>query len=285
MAFKLIAAVLISTLISLNSSIAQKWTGWQPIQDGQKNLIDYSYRLNPVSSGNSFAIKLKSKYIFSTCGQFDILLTMVDGTNKKLTYMFDKLVLDKEKICYGAIEFADVQSFVSIDHAFLKDCGIKNNADSASTKASFIVEYHNEIARSGKFVYNDPTGEFSFETKASSGHLNAANNPHTQQYKDSPDPPRYNKKGKLIEGYGMIPSGTWFITSILDKQKMKLVLTPGPDVINPNGRGSFLIHGYDTDPADASTGCIILEPKYREKLMKAFLKYGKIELKIENKTY
>lgn len=85
-----------------------------------------------------------------------------------------------------------------------------------------------------------------FETKASSGHKPAANNPNTQQFKNK----------------GLIPSGTWYITSIKDKTKTILRLTPSANVTNPSTRDGFLIHGY-TVPEDASVGCIILEQVYR----------------------
>jgi hypothetical protein len=165
-------------------------------------------------------------------------------------------------------EFSGVQSFFSINNVKITVCG-SATSDATKPQASFTVDYHNDASKGGFFKFIDPKGQFSFETQASSGHTAAANNPNSQQFKNM----------------GLIPSGTWYISSIKNKEKMILRLTPSTNVVNPNNRDGFLIHGYKTDPEDASTGCIILEQVYREKLMKAFLRDGKVELKIQNKEY
>lgn len=140
-----------------------------------------------------------------------------------------------------------------------------------SQKAIFTYEYHNDQSKGGKFIFSDETHEEnSFEAPASAGHLDAANNPYTQSFRDM----------------GPIPSGTWEISSIKNESKAILRITPTDDVIT-NGRSGFLIHGYGQgqDAADASTGCIILENQYRQKLMAALLEYGSIKLIVQNKVY
>lgn len=249
--------------LSLN---AQNWASWTNIQE-DNNSVQYSFRLNPVTTGNSFSLKIKNNSLSNVCGEFDVNLNMVSG-QKKVSYSFNDLKSGIEKSCPGVYQFADVQSFSSITNVKINDCG-ESNSNSKTSPASFTIDYHNDVSKGGKFKYVDPKGQFSFEAKTSSGHTAAANNPNTQQFKDM----------------GLIPSGTWYISSIKDKDKMILRLTPSANVVNPNNRDGFLIHGYNTVPEDASIGCIILEQVYREKLMKAFLRDGKIELKIENKQY
>lgn len=36
---------------------AQNWSSWTSIQNNNNNAVQYSYKLNPVSSGNSFSLK------------------------------------------------------------------------------------------------------------------------------------------------------------------------------------------------------------------------------------
>lgn len=251
----------------------QEWSPWKTLKDDKQNLLEYKYRLNPQSTkdkdyGNSFAIRIRSKYISPVCGSFSVTLTMISGKEKSISETFNSLKPNVEMMCPGIYQFADVRSFVSAGNVIFKDCG-NNSTGSKTSPASFTIDFHNEASKGGMFKYIDPKGQFSFETKTSSGHLAAANDPHTQQFKNM----------------GLIPNGTWYISSIKDKGKMILRLTPSANVVNPNNRDGFLIHGYNTNPEDASVGCIILEQVYREKLMKAFLRDGKIELRIENKVY
>ena len=247
---------------------AQNWSSWTAIQSNNTNsAVQYSFKLYPVSSGKSFSLKIKNNSVAVVCGAFDVNLNMING-QKKVSCSFKDLKSGIEKSCPGVYQFADVQSFGSITNVKINDCG-ESNSNSTTSPASFTIEYHNEVSKGGVFKYVDPKGQFSFEVKGSSGHTAAANNPNTQQFKNM----------------GLIPSGTWYISSIKDKGKMILRLTPSANVVNPNSRDGFLIHGYKTDPEDASVGCIILEQVYREKLMKAFLRDGKIGLKIENKQY
>lgn len=139
-----------------------------------------------------------------------------------------------------------------------------------SQSAVFTYEYHNDQSKGGKFTFEDANGEYSFTASASAGHLEAANNPYTQSFRD----------------IGPIPSGTWKISGIKNQSKVILRLTPTDDVVT-NGRSGFLIHGYGEgqDAAEASTGCIILENSYRQKLMAAFQKYGEIKLTVRNRVY
>ncbi|HMJ48564.1 MAG TPA: tlde1 domain-containing protein [Ferruginibacter sp.] len=246
---------------------SQNWSSWTSIQSDKSNIVQYCYRLNPVSSGNSFALKIKNNSLAVVCGEFEVNLNMVNG-QKKVSYSFKDLKSGVEKSCPGVYQFADVQSFGSVTNVKINDCG-ESSSNSKTSPASFTIEYHNDASKGGTFKYVDPKGEYSFETKASSGHKAAVNNPNTQQFKNM----------------GLIPSGTWYISAIKDKDKIILRLTPSANVVNPNNRDGFLIHGYNTVPEDASIGCIILEQVYREKLMKAFLRDGKIELKIANKQY
>jgi hypothetical protein len=152
-----------------------------------------------------------------------------------------------------------------------------------SQVASFITDYHNDGSKSGTFTFIDPSGDLSFEASASSGLQQAANNPHTQSFKDQ----------------GLIPSGTWKIELItnpktskekeLNKNPPIFRLTPSKDVelsaSNSNRkRDGFLIHS-GKNPQSASKGCIILDKGSRQKLQKATKKYGSIELKVGNKVY
>jgi len=245
---------------------AQNWSSWTNIQNDNSNAVQYSYRISPVSIGNSFSLKIKNTSLSNVCGEFEVNLNMLEG-HKKLSYSFNDLKSGMEKNCPGVYQFGDVQSFSSITNVKINDCN--ENSYSKTTSATFTIDYHNDASKGGVFKYIDPKGQFSFEAKASSGYTNAANNPYTQQFKNM----------------GSIPSGIWYITSIKDKEKKILRITPSANIANPNNRDGFLIHGYLTDPVDASIGCIILEADYREKLMNAFLRDGKIELKIENKVY
>lgn len=139
-------------------------------------------------------------------------------------------------------------------------------------EASFVYQYHNEVAKGGTFKL--VCGEYNIDATASSGFLGAANNPYYQ----------------LMKNAGPIPSGTWEIYAIKNEQKAILRLRPTDDVVIPtdsNGkpyRDGFLIHGLgETEtPDQASTGCIILDPPSRKKLLNAFKVNGTIKLKITN---
>lgn len=139
-----------------------------------------------------------------------------------------------------------------------------------SQTAVFIYEYHNDQSKGGKFTFQDPNNTYSFEASASAGHLDASNNPYVQSFRD----------------LGPIPSGTWKIQGIKNESKAILRLAPTDDVVT-NGRSGFLIHGYGEgqDAAEASTGCIILESAYRQKLMAALSKYGQFTLIVKNRVY
>ena len=246
---------------------AQNWSSWKSFEVYIGKDVQYSYWLDPVSSGNSFSLKIKNNTLSNVCGEFEVNLNMINGP-KKVSYIFKDVKPGVEKSCPGVYQFGDVRSFVSISNVKINYCG-ETSSNATTPQASFTVDYHNDASKNGIFKFVDPKGQYSFEANASSGHTAAANNPNTQQFKNM----------------GLIPSGTWYISSIKDKGKMILRLTPSANVVNPNNRDGFLIHGYKTDPEDASVGCIILDQAYREKLMKAFLRDGKIELKIENKQY
>lgn len=140
--------------------------------------------------------------------------------------------------------------------------------------ATFTYQYHNEIAKAGRFTLTTPDAQYSFEVEASAGYLGAANNPYFQLTKD----------------LGPLPSGTWEIYAFKDQAKSILRLRPTDDVNMPNDstgkpiRDGFLIHGVleNETPEEASTGCIIVAPKYRKKLGDAFKKYGVIKLSVTN---
>lgn len=143
-----------------------------------------------------------------------------------------------------------------------------------SQTANFTYQYHNEIAKGGKFKFTAPDSSLSFEANASAGYLGAANNPYFQ----------------MTKNVGPLPNGTWLICAIKNDSKAILRLSPTEDVVMPidsNGRpfrDGFLIHGVnENQTADqASTGCIILDPTNRKKLLIAFKKYGVIKLTVSN---
>lgn len=270
----------LSIILQLNVN-AQNWSSWTSIQSNNSNTVQYCYRLNPVSSGNSFSLKIKNISLAVVCGEFDVNLNMISG-QKKVSYSFKDLKSGIEKSCPGVYQFADVQSFGSIANVKINDCG-GNNSNATISPASFTIDYHNDASKGGTFKYVDPKGQFSFETKASSGLQKAANNPYSQSFKDQ----------------GLIPSGTWKIELITTPKTPKEIqlnkyppifrLTPIKDVElsslkSDKFRDGFLIHS-GKNPLTASQGCIILDNPSRQKLKDAISKYGPIELKIENKVY
>ena len=262
------------------SVIAQNWSSWTSVQSDNSNAVQYSYALNPVSSGNSFAMKIKNNSLAVVCGEFEVNLNMING-QKKVTYSFKDLKSGIERSCPGVYQFADVQSFGSITNVNINDCG-GSNSDLKTSPASFTIDYHNDASKGGTFKYVDPKGQFSFETKASSGLQKAANNPYSQSFKDQ----------------GLIPSGTWKIELITSpKTPKEIELNKYPPIFrltpvkvelsslkSEKDRSGFLIHS-GKNPLTASQGCIILDNASRQKLKDAILKYGPIALKIENKVY
>lgn len=273
--------ILLALLVFQLNANAQNWSSWSSIQSNNNNTVQFSYRLNPVSSGNSFSLKIKNNSAVVVCGEFDVNLNMVSG-QKKVSYSFKDLKSGIEKSCPGVYQFADVQSFGSITNVKINDCGA-SNSNSTTSPATFTIDYHNEASNGGTFKYVDPKGQFSFETKASSGLQKAANNPYSQSFKDQ----------------GLLPSGTWKIELItipktpkevqLNKYPPIFRLTPIKDVElsslkQDQIRDGFLIHS-GRNPLTASQGCIILDNASRLKLKNAILKYGSIELKVDNKVY
>ena len=277
---KFVLALHLGLFFSCFNSIAQNWSSWITVQN-TNNALQYSYKLYPVSSGNSFSLKIKNNSLTVVCGEFDVYLNMISG-RKKIPYIFKDLKSGVEKSCYGVSQFADVQSFGSITNVKINDCG-ESNSNSNASPASFTIDYHNEVNKGGKFKYVDPNGVYSFEATASSGLQKAANNPNSQSFKDQ----------------GLIPSGTWKIELItepktdkereLNKYRPIFRLTPikGVELSSLKSdkfRDGFLIHS-GKNPLTASQGCIILDNVSRQKLKNAILKYGSIELKVENKVY
>lgn len=122
--------------------------------------------------------------------------------------------------------------------------------------------------------FTDPDNSLSFEANASAGYLGAANNPYFQ----------------LTKNFGPLPNGTWEIYTVKNESKAILRLRPTSEVIMPTDstgrpfRDGFLIHGVgENQTADkASTGCIILDPTNRKKLLAAFHKYGVMKLTVTN---
>ena len=138
-----------------------------------------------------------------------------------------------------------------------------------SQSALFIYEYHDDQSKSGRFVFRDPGGDFSFESSASAGFENSSNNPYMQTIKD----------------YGPIPFGKWKISSVKRRDLAIFRLTPDEGVIT-GGRDGFLIHGSNENgPTESSEGCIILDPNSRKLLLQAFDKYGAITLEVTNRIY
>ena len=258
---------------------AQNWSSWTTIQN-TNNALQYCYKLYPVSSGNSFSLKIKNNSLSVVCGEFDVYLNMKSG-RQRIPYIFKDLKSGIEKSCPGVYQFADVQSFGSITNVKINDCG-ESNSNSKTSPASFTIDYHNDASKGGTFKYVDPDGKYSFEAIVSSGFQKAANNPYSQSFKDQ----------------GLIPSGTWKIELItepitdkeryLNKYPPIFRLTPIKNVelsdLKSENRRGFLIHS-GKDPLAASEGCIILDNANRQKLKAAILQYGPIELKIKNKVY
>ncbi len=284
---KCIAVIL--CIYNYSYCVAQNWSSWTSIQSNNNSAVQYSYKLieqytykpNRVSVGNSFSLKIKNISLAVVCGEFEVNLHMVNG-QKKMSYSFKDLNSGIEKSCPGVYQFADVQSFGSITNVKINDCG-ESNSNSRTSPASFTIDYHNDASKGGTFKYVDPKGQFSFEAKASSGLQKAANNPYSQSFKNQ----------------GLIPSGTWKIELITEPKTPKerelnkyppiFRLTPIRGVelssLKTNQfRDGFLIHS-GKNPLTASQGCIILDNASRQKLKNATLKYGSIELKVENKVY
>jgi hypothetical protein len=134
---------------------------------------------------------------------------------------------------------------------------------SQAQQARFTYQYHNEVAKGGQFSFFCLDTNLVFEAPASAGYLEANNNPYMQATVKS----------------GPIPSGTWEIYKVKNETKSILRLRPTDDVAITY-RDGFLIHGKGDKKSaeESSTGCIILEPKYRAKLVTALKKYGKIQL-------
>jgi hypothetical protein len=267
-------------LLLIAPAFSQNWSSWNNIEYNNTT-IQYSYKLFPVSSGNTFSMKLKNTSSSTVCGEFVLNLNMVKGPYKS-SYIFKNLKPGVERICYGLVLLGDVVSISSITNVSITDCteGISTIGPSP---ASFTVDFHNNAIKSGTFKYVDPNGQYSFETKAFSGLKSESNNPYFQSYRD----------------LGLIPSGTWKIELITKPETPKQIklnknppifkLTPIKDVElsssnSKEKRDGFLIH-KGTNPLTASTGCIILDDESRLKLKSAILKYGPIQLKVENKVY
>lgn len=259
---------------------AQNWSSWINLESDDNNSIQYCYKLYPVTPGNSFSFKIRNNSISNACGEFDVVLNMING-QKKVSCGFKDLKPGVERSCPGVYQFSEVQSFSAVTNVKIGNCG--NGTSAQSAPASFTIDYHNEAGKSGKFKYVDPNGQYSFETAAFSGLQKASNNPYSQSFKNQ----------------GLIPSGTWKIELIivpktkkekgLNKYPPIFRLTPMNDVElsslkTDSVRDGFLIHS-GRDPLTASQGCIILDNASRQKLKAAIVKYGPINLKVENKIY
>ena len=138
---------LVALLFQLNAN-AQDWSSWTSIQSNNSNAVQYCYRLNPVSSGNSFSLKIKNNSLAVVCGEFDVNLNMISG-QKKVSYSFKDLKSGIEKSCPGVYQFADVQSFGSITNVKITDCG-ESNSNSKSSPASFTIDYHNDESKGAR---------------------------------------------------------------------------------------------------------------------------------------
>jgi hypothetical protein len=144
----------------------------------------------------------------------------------------------------------------------------------ACNLATFTYQYHNEAIRSGAFKFEcSDDASLNIDKAASAGYLGAANNPYMQATKN----------------WGPIPSGDWEIYAI--KNEKLAILRLRSTVLIPNApadfkRDGFLIHGFSQNgtPESSSHGCIIIEKVERDKLMKAFKKYGIIKLKVNHIT-
>lgn len=273
--------LILSFLTTFNFvAYSQNWSSWINLKATTDNSIQYCYKLYPVTSGNSFSLKIKNISLLNMCGEFDVVLNMISG-QKKVSYSFKDLKPGVERSCPGVYQFSEVQSFSSITNVKINNCGEETN--NQSTPASFTIDYHNDVSKGGKFKYVDPNGQYSFETVAFSGQQKASNNPYSQSFKNQ----------------GLIPSGTWKIELItapktskekeLNKYPPIFRLTPMSDVElsslkSDEFRDGFLIHS-GKNPLTASQGCIILDNASRQKLKSAIVKYGLIKLKIENKVY
>lgn len=267
-------------VIFVSESYSQNWSSWENFQSDDIN-VQYCYKLYPVTSGNSFSFKIKNNSLSNVCGEFEVVLNMING-QKKVSYSFKDLKPGIERSCPGVYQFSEVQSFSSITNVKINNCG-EETAGAQTTPASFTIDYHNEASKSGKFKYVDPSSQYSFETVAYSGQQKASNNPYSQSFKNQ----------------GLIPSGTWKIELIITPKTAKekelnkyppiFRLTPMANVElsslkSAEFRDGFLIHS-GKNPLTASQGCIILDNTSRQKLKAAIEKYGPLKLKVENKVY
>ncbi|MDH5727630.1 MAG: DUF2778 domain-containing protein [Gammaproteobacteria bacterium] len=80
-----------------------------------------------------------------------------------------------------------------------------------------------------------------------------------------------NPEMEQVRNVGPIPKGMWRIGSPRNSaQSGPYVLDLTPIGHTAHGRTDFLIHGDKKDnPGNASTGCIILNRKYREQIVKS----------------
>lgn len=267
-------------LVNNFTAFCQNWSSWTNLKGDANTSIQYSYKLNPVTSGNSFALKIKNNSLSNVCGEFEVALNMLSG-QKRVSYSFKDLKPGVERSCPGVYQFSDVRSFSSITNIKVNYCGEETSA--TSTPATFTTDYHNDASKGGKFKFVDPKGTYSFEATAFSGLQKASNNPYSQSFK----------------GQGLIPAGTWKIELItvpqtpkekeLNKYPPIFRLTPMGDVelssLHSDAlRDGFLIHSGQ-NPLTASQGCIILDKVSREKLKNAISKSGPLKLKVGNKVY
>lgn len=251
--------LIISLLLAGVFSVAQ-YSPWQLATTSTCGDIYVSYKHGENKSTlGEFKIKLQGTLRGQGCFiQVKVFFRKSNGKETEGSAMLMPKMEEREETTWDGI-----QSFSRAEVTSTKNCTCSG---STSEKGSFVYEFHSDRSKSGKFTFND--GDNSFETSVSAGHLDASNNPYVQSFKDN----------------GPLPSGTWYITSIKNKDTVVLRLTPGPDVVL-NGRDGFLIHGqaYNKTEAESSNGCIIMEKQYREKLMKSFLKNGTIKFKVENR--
>lgn len=149
---------LIFFLLFWQSVYAQNWSSWSFISSNKDIGVQYSYKLNPVTSGNSFSLKIKNVSSSVLCGRFDVHLNMRNG-RKLLSYSFKDLKPGFEKDCPGVYQFADVQSFSSITNFNYNACSSSVSSHEVIS-ASFVVEYHNEFNKTGTFKFVDPKGQY-----------------------------------------------------------------------------------------------------------------------------
>lgn len=140
--------------------------------------------------------------------------------------------------------------------------------------AKFEYQFDNIAGKTASFTLKDSNGKVVFTAKASAGYLGAANNPYFQATVNT----------------GPLPNGTWEIYEMKSMDQIIFRLRPTGDVSMPvDGKGNplrsgFLIHGTgkDKSPDESSTGCIILDRKYRKILYDYFKQAGIIKLTVTN---